>query len=49
MRLLGHDVHVRKLNLSLPWQEIERAIHDLVEVLAATESGEAIHPRAAAV
>jgi hypothetical protein len=49
MRLRGHNVQVRELNLSLPWQELERAIHDLVEVLAATERGEAIHPRAAAV
>jgi hypothetical protein len=49
MRLLGHDVHVLELNLNQPWQELDRALHDLVEVLAATESGEASHPHAAAV
>ncbi|HRI68556.1 MAG TPA: hypothetical protein PK156_30215 [Polyangium sp.] len=35
MRLLGHDVFVRELNLNQSWQEIDRELRDFVGVLAA--------------
>jgi len=34
IRLLGHDVHVLELNLNQPWQDIDRALRDLVGNLA---------------
>lgn len=49
MRLLGHEVYVLELNLNQPWQELDCALHGLVELLAATVSGEASHSHAAAV
>lgn len=35
MRLLGHEVHVREVNLNQPWQDIDRVLRELVGVLAA--------------
>lgn len=48
MRLLGHDVHVLELDLNQPWQAVDRALRDLVGVLAA-DAGEARHAQPSAV
>jgi len=48
LRLLGHDVHVLEVNLDQPWQAIDRALRDLVGLLAA-DAGEARRAQPVAV
>lgn len=38
MRLLGHDVQVLELDLNQPWRALDRALRDVVEMIAAENS-----------